>query len=107
MKVQGAVADTGQSMRTARRAMPASVQLFVEMPGGEDLPALVGAAADIGVSAKFRTGGVTGDAFPPARQVARFLRCCAEHAVSFKATAGLHHPLRGQYSMTYEPNAAS
>jgi hypothetical protein len=28
-------------------------------------------------------------------------------AVPFKATAGLHHPLRGEYRLTYEPDAPS
>src|SRR5579875_1225219 len=58
-------------------------------------------------SAKLRTGGLTPDAFPEADEVARFLVSCAEARVAFKATAGLHHPLRSVQKLTYEPESAS
>lgn len=58
-----------------------------------------------GLRAKFRTGGVTAEAFPPIESVAEFLRECRRHGVAFKATAGLHHPLRCVKALTYEPNA--
>ena len=38
--------------------------------------------------------------------LARFLVACLREDVSFKATAGLHHPLRGDYPLTYEPGSA-
>jgi hypothetical protein len=34
--------------------------------------------------------------------VAEFLGACAELRVAFKATAGLHHPVRGSYPLTYD-----
>ena len=52
--------------------------------------------------AKIRTGGVTQDLIPPAEKIAVFLLACAKHGVGLKATAGLHHPLRGSYRLTYE-----
>lgn len=57
--------------------------------------------------AKIRTGGVTQDAFPPSDEIVKFLRICAAANVPFKATAGLHHPLRCQKPLTYEKNAPS
>jgi hypothetical protein len=59
----------------------------------------------IGGCAKLRTGGVVKDAFPAVEQIAGFIARCAELSVPFKATAGLHHPLRCIRPLTYEPNA--
>ncbi len=55
--------------------------------------------------AKIRTGGLTPDAFPSSSDIANFLRRCAARGVAFKATAGLHHPLRCVKPLTYAPNA--
>jgi hypothetical protein len=66
---------------------------------------LLEAIARHGLRAKIRTGGLTEDAFPAPVQIAEFLRACRQHGVAFKATAGLHHPLRCVRPLTYEPNA--
>jgi hypothetical protein len=58
-----------------------------------------------GFHAKIRTGGLTAEAFPTAEGIAKFLRACKNAGVAFKATAGLHHPLRCVKPLTYEPNA--
>jgi hypothetical protein len=75
---------------------------YVEIPLATDPEPLLAAIADLGLRAKVRTGGVTPDAFPSAAQLAAFLSACAAHDVAFKASAGLHHPFRGDYAMTYD-----
>ena len=67
--------------------------------------ALLDAIARHGLRAKIRTGGVTVDAFPAIGDVAKFLRACKTAGVAFKATAGLHHPLRCVKALTYANDA--
>jgi hypothetical protein len=55
--------------------------------------------------AKIRTGGLSSDAFPSSSALTRFLLSCAQHQVAFKATAGLHHPVRCVKPLTYEPDS--
>ena len=58
-------------------------------------------------SAKIRTGGITAEAIPSVEKLARFLVSCAKAKIAFKATAGLHHPLRAVQELTYEADSAS
>jgi hypothetical protein len=55
-----------------------------------------------GCFAKFRTGGLKPEAIPPIEEVAAFILACADRRLSFKATAGLHHPVRAEQPLTYE-----
>ena len=99
-------ASTPEAIGQAMRVVPDSVERYVEIPISEDPTPLVLAIAGAGAYAKVRTGGTTTDAFPASDHVARFLATCLREAVPFKATAGLHHPLRGEYPLTYEPGSA-
>lgn len=103
--------DTIES-RAADEAMIAALAeafpiraVYVELAVNEDPEPLVKALRTHRLRAKIRTGGVTADAMPSSEQVMRFLAACARHSVPFKATAGLHHPLRGEYALTYEDDA--
>jgi hypothetical protein len=54
-----------------------------------------------GAFAKVRTGGLTPDAIPSTAQLADFLSQAAARRLPFKATAGLHHPIRSLRPLTY------
>ena len=99
-------AATPAEVVAARDRLPPWVTPFFEIPVDRDPSALVDAIAQADARAKVRTGGVTPDAFPAARDLARFLAECVRAGVPFKATAGLHHPLRAEYPLTYEPGCA-
>lgn len=81
--------------------LPHSLQAYVEVPIDRDPRDLLAALRRLGGRAKVRTGGVTRDAFPTTNDLIRFLRGCVEMDIPFKATAGLHHPLRAEYRLTY------
>lgn len=54
-----------------------------------------------GAFAKIRTGGLTPEAIPSVERIADFLRYTSQHRIPFKATAGLHHPVRSLRPLTY------
>jgi hypothetical protein len=87
-----------------RRLIPKAM-VFVETPGGEMDAWLDGIAAER-VCAKVRTGGVTAKAIPVVPDLAGFLVGCARRGLRFKATAGLHHAIRAERALTYEPGSA-
>lgn len=82
-----------------------SFELFIEIPVEPDPSSLIDEIRRVKVLAKIRTGGVTPDAIPSSEAVVRFIRCCLDAEVPFKATAGLHHPLRADYPLSYDTNA--
>lgn len=99
-------ASTADDIERQRSELPASVTPYFEIPIRGDVSPLVKAIAREGARAKMRTGGVTPESIPPARDIIDFIAACRSEAVPFKATAGLHHPIRGAYRLTYQPDSA-
>jgi hypothetical protein len=98
-------ADSVEAVERIAAALPRYLTAYLEIPIQRDPASLIGAIARAGLRAKVRTGGITADAFPAPADVVRFLRACVSAGVPFKATAGLHHPLRAVYRLTYEPDS--
>jgi hypothetical protein len=78
-----------------RALRPLDVETYFELvfdDGWRDsVPAAIGAVAAVGGRAKLRCGG----AFVPSiEQIGLVVACCRDAGVPFKATAGLHHPVR-------------
>jgi hypothetical protein len=94
-------AGSAKEAETALEALPGGLAAFVEVPLDGDLDALLGALKARGARAKARTGGVVPEAIPSPAALARFIAACAEAGVAWKATAGLHHPLRAEHALTY------
>jgi hypothetical protein len=98
------VTDAGSIDRIVRLLTPGA-KVFFEADARTVTSDLISAIAQAGAAAKIRTGGLTPETIPPAAVVARFLALCQEHQVPFKATAGLHHPIRSPHPLTYKEDA--
>lgn len=85
--------------------IPSGMAAYVELTAQQSvqfLPAL----KKFDARAKIRTGGATPDTIPSTQQVADFLIACAKAKTPFKATAGLHRPLRSTQTLTTQENGA-
>lgn len=98
-------ANTESKIENTVRALPPNLTAYFELPLDERLPDLVCGLAIRGQRAKIRTGGVTPEDYPSPKAIVRFIRTCLAANVPFKATAGLHHPLRCFKPLTYAPDA--
>ena len=67
-------------------------RVFLEVWPGDE--AKLDAVAERGAGAKVRCGGPTPDMFPSPAELAAFICGCRDRGLVFKATAGLHHPIR-------------
>jgi len=89
-----AKAANARAAKEVLERLPAARSRYVEFApekAGEMLPVL----AEYGARAKIRLAGATAESVPSAEAVARFLLACAKEGIAWKATAGLHHALRG------------
>lgn len=98
--------DSAQAIHRISALVPNPIVAYFEVPP-ESAEKLIPVIHDVEGRAKIRTGGVTPGAIPTSEMVANFFLQCAKHGVAFKATAGLHHPIRCIKPLTYEANAPS
>jgi hypothetical protein len=96
--------QTGEQVNGLMASLPGSITTYFEVQPNCSVE-LLSAIHELGAHAKIRTGGVIPDAIPPTVTVAGFLARCASVRTPFKATAGLHHPVRCLKPLTYEANA--
>ena len=98
-------AATREDAADALESLPPGLAAFVELPIDAELEPLLAVLKARGARAKVRTGGVVPEAIPGPSALARFVAACAAAGVPFKATAGLHHPVRSEHALTYEPGS--
>ncbi len=96
-----------EDIQKSMKSIPESITVYFEIPIANDPTDLIKTIAEVSARAKVRTGGVTEDAFPSSFNLSRFIKVCADEDVPFKATAGLHHPLRSVNNLTDEPDSGT
>ena len=88
----------GQFGMAAHSAGLRDLAIYLELPRtaawNDLLPGAMAALKRTGFGAKIRCGGVVQAAFPSSAEVAAFVLAATQEGVAFKATAGLHHPVR-------------
>jgi len=106
-RVESLEARVGGVEQVARLGalVPEGLDLFCELPLDAHLARLAEQVRLAGASAKVRTGGITPGEIPAPEAVLGFLAACACEGVACKATAGLHHALRGDQALTYAPGS--
>jgi hypothetical protein len=98
--------ESPEAIARAVQTIPAGMTIYFEAPPARWSECMAAAAAS-GHRMKIRMGGETEEKFPKSESVVEFLRLCVAHRLPFKATAGLHHPLRSVHRLTYQPDSPS
>ena len=99
-------ATSPEEIERDRAELDEPLVAYFEIPISGDVSSLIKTIGRAGARAKVRTGGVTPDSIPDAARIVDFIAACRADGVAFKATAGLHHPIRGSYRLTYAPGSA-
>jgi hypothetical protein len=98
---------SSDAVASVAAAIPSGIDVFFELDHRADPAELIQSmgTGERNGFAKIRTGGVTADLIPTVAEVARFIVRCAENGVGLKATAGLHHPIRSEFPLTYQTDS--
>ena len=100
-------ANTVSKIENTVDMMPEGLTAFFEIGLGQNFAELIATLAIDRQHAKIRTGGVKPEEIPNSRDIIRFIRTCLAGNVPFKATAGLHHPIRCYRPLTYAEGGPS
>ncbi len=85
--------------------IPKNLESYFEVPIDADCEPTLKTIQALGARAKIRMGGVLPETFPTVSGTATMLKLLADLKLPFKATAGLHHPMRSLHPLTYEPQS--
>jgi hypothetical protein len=96
--------DRPEEIERIGRYLPAGLTTYFEVPFDAQVETLAAIDA-VGARVKLRMGGVVAGAFPSSPMVASMLKVLADRRLPFKATAGLHHPIRSHHAFTDEPES--
>lgn len=84
--------------------LPAKMEVYCEISWEQDWHSYLKVLSNYSVGVKIRTGGLIPQAFPVAEQLSFLIFSLAKAGISFKATAGLHHPLPTISPLSHESN---
>lgn len=103
-------AASAEEVEQIAARLPAGMTAYFEIPltAGSDLfDAIAAEGARLDARVKVRMGGVAAEAFPPIASIAYMLEGMARRRLLFKATAGLHHPVRGRHALNGDAGSAT
>lgn len=97
--------DVPHAITRANEQIPRGLERYFEVPIHSSSSGAIDAIALARTRAKLRMGGVIVDAFPAPCDVATLIAFLRDRRVAFKATAGLHHPIRSRHPITSAPDS--
>jgi hypothetical protein len=97
--------NTSPGIERIARRLPVGMAAYFEVPVQAGDARTLDAICAAGARVKLRMGGLTAEAFPSPRATAGMLLALSDRHLMFKATAGLHHPLRSNHPFTDAPDS--